>query len=83
MHHELLIAALDGGFAEHWPDLAFTALLAVGAFLARNWFSSNEKRHDRAEDEFDKVDTRLNDHDTRITRNEECIKSLDRRQAKR
>jgi hypothetical protein len=81
--NEHLAMLLDGGISDHWPDLVLSALIAFAAFLARNWFSSNEKRHDRAEDKFEKVDVRLNDHDSRIARNEECIENLERRREKR
>jgi hypothetical protein len=64
----------DGGLSEHWPDLLMAALLAViggfctviGYFLKRD-ISGMDKRHERAEDKFEKIDDTLGDHRTRIT----------------
>lgn len=73
----------DGGFSEHWPDLVLSALIALVAFLGRNWFSSNEKRHDRAEDKFEEIDGKIGSHDARIGKVETRADNLERGEYRR
>lgn len=43
------------------------ALLAVSGYLMRRDITAMDRRHERAENKFEKVDDQLGDHETRIT----------------
>lgn len=65
---------LDGAFSEHWPDLIVAALVAamgvpfsIIAFLLRRGLADNERRHERAENKFEKVDECLSQYDKRLS----------------
>lgn len=63
-----------GTLAEHWPDLIVAALVAalgipfsIIAWFLRRDIADNERRHERAENKFEKVDECLNQQDKRIS----------------
>ena len=55
------------GLNEHWPDLAFSAFLALLGWLGNRAFARMDKRHERAENKFEEMDDTLNAHETRIS----------------
>lgn len=56
-----------GDFSKHWPDVLMAALLAVSGYLMRRDITAMDRRHERAENKFEKVDGQLGNHETRIT----------------
>lgn len=64
--HEYLGMLLDSAISEHWPDLLIATLLAVSGYLGRVYLLSNENRHKRAEDKFEKTDEKISRIDGRL-----------------
>lgn len=62
----LLAFAGDFGLNEHWQDALLAALLALGVWFIERGISRMEKRHERAEGKFEKIDDRLSDHHARL-----------------
>lgn len=60
-------------FTEHWPDFLVAAFIACISWLVKRDISAMDKRHERAENKFEKVDDELADHDKRITVIEKTI----------
>jgi hypothetical protein len=52
---------------DHWIDVFVAALLAVAGYLMRRDITAMDRRHERAENKFEKVDGTLGDHETRLT----------------
>lgn len=52
---------------EHWPDILMAAFLAAIGWILRRDLTAMDKRHERAEDKFEKIDDEIGEHETRIT----------------
>jgi hypothetical protein len=73
-----LLLFLDGGFAEHWPDLVVVPLLAVVGWLVVNLISGVNERLGEAGRQIDKNKCDIDGHEKRITRMETVAEERER-----